>query len=158
MSQEQLSSTCHVSFLAAPDTDHKHKFSLAHFIHLPYLSDGLTFTSKPYDSRPIFTLRCSTAEWRFNTKSHLSQVMSPSRLSSKTSTPKRSSFEVLEPRRIELDRNLGTDPYQIHERLVRSSLTEDMDEFGKVGADGSYFQSQMHSDYDFSGEHCRLGP
>ena len=42
--------------------------------------------------------------------------------------------EDLEPRRTELDRNLGTD------------ITEDMDEFGKVGAEMSYFQSQMHSD------------
>ena len=58
------------------------------------------------------------------------------------------SPEDLEPRRIELDRNLGTDPYQIHERLVRSSLSEDMDELGKVGAEMSYLQSQMHSDYD----------
>ena len=57
------------------------------------------------------------------------------------------SPEDLEPRRIELDRNLGTDPYQIHERFVRSSLTEDMEEFRKVGADVSYFQSQMHSEY-----------
>ena len=45
----------HVSFLAAPDTDHKHKFSLTHFIHLSYLSDDLSFTNKPYDSRPIYT-------------------------------------------------------------------------------------------------------
>ena len=30
--------------------------------------------------------------------------------------------EELEPRRIELDRNIGADPYQVHERLVRSSL------------------------------------
>ena len=30
---KQLSSTCHVSFLAALDTDHKHKFS-----HVPHLS------------------------------------------------------------------------------------------------------------------------
>ena len=60
--------------------------------------------------------------------------------------------EDLEPRRIELDRNLGTDPYQIQERVTRSnfqnSITEDMDEFGKVGAEMSYIQSQMHSDYD----------
>ena len=56
--------------------------------------------------------------------------------------------EDLEPRRIELDRNLGTDPYQIHERFVRNSLTGDMDEFGKVGADVSCLQSQMHSEYD----------
>ena len=48
--------------------------------------------------------------------------------------------EDLEPRRIELDRNLGTDPYQTQERI--------MDEFGKVGVEMSYIQSQMHSDYD----------
>ena len=60
-------STCHVSFLAAPDTDHKHKFSLIHFIHFSYLSDSLTSTNKPYDSQPKNTLRCSTAEWRINT-------------------------------------------------------------------------------------------
>ena len=56
--------------------------------------------------------------------------------------------EDLEPRRIELDRNLGTDPYQIQERFMRNSITEDMDEFGKVGAETSYLQSRMHSDYD----------
>ena len=56
---KQLSSTCHVSFLAAPDTDQKHKFSLT---YLTYLSEGLTFTNKPTDPRPIYTLRCSTAE------------------------------------------------------------------------------------------------
>ena len=57
----------------------------------------------------------------------------------------------LEPRRNELDRNLGTDPYQIQERFMKSYLTEDMDEFGKVGAEVSYLQSQMHSDYDSAG-------
>ena len=31
---------------------------------------------------------------------------------------------------------------------MRSSITEDMDELGKVGAETSYLQSQMHSDYD----------
>ena len=41
------------------------------------------------------------------------------------------SPEDLEPRRIELDRNFGTDPHQIHERFVRSSLTDDMEEFRK---------------------------
>ena len=39
------------------------------------------------------------------------------------------SPEDLKPRRIELDRNLGTDPCQIHERFLRSSLTGDMEEF-----------------------------
>ena len=56
--------------------------------------------------------------------------------------------EDLEPRRIELDRNRGTDPYQLQERFMRNPLTEDMDEFGKVGAEMSYLQPQMHSDYD----------
>ena len=56
--------------------------------------------------------------------------------------------EDLEPRRIELQRNFWTDPYQIHEKFVRSSLTGDMKEFRKVGADMSYFQSQMHSEYN----------
>ena len=61
--------------------------------------------------------------------------------------------EDLEPRRIELDRNLGTDPYQIQERFVRENhqnlIAEDVVEgFGKVGAEKSYVQSQMHSDYD----------
>ena len=58
------------------------------------------------------------------------------------------SPEDLEPRRIELDRNFGTGPHQIHERFVRSSLTHDMEEFRKFGAGVSYFQSQMHSEYD----------
>ena len=71
-------------------------------------------------------------------KSHLSHVMSPSRFET----------EDLEPRKIELDRHLGTDPCQIQKRLVRNSITEDVDEFGKVGAETSYLQSQMHSDYD----------
>ena len=47
-----------------------------------------------------------------------------------------------EPRRIELDRNLGTDPYQIQEIFSRNNfqypITEDMDEFGKVGAEMSH--------------------
>ena len=38
---EQLSSTCHVSSFASPDTDHKHKFSL---VYLTCLSDDLSNT------------------------------------------------------------------------------------------------------------------
>ena len=62
---KQLSSMCHVSFLAAPDTDHKHKFSLNYFF---YLSDNLTNIHNTFGARSIFTLRSSTAEWRINTK------------------------------------------------------------------------------------------
>ena len=67
VSLKQVSSTCHVSSFAAPDTGHQHKFSLTHFIHLSCLSDGLTFAHTPYDSRPLYTLPCSTAERRINT-------------------------------------------------------------------------------------------
>ena len=67
VSLKQWSSTCHVSFLAAPDSDHTHKFFLTHLIYFSYLSDSLTSTNKIYDSRPIFTVRCSTAEWRITT-------------------------------------------------------------------------------------------
>ena len=66
VSLKQLSSTCHVSFLATPDTGHRHKFSLTHIIHFSCLSNGLSFTNKPFDSQPLDTLRCSTAEWRIN--------------------------------------------------------------------------------------------
>ena len=30
----------------------------------------------------------------------------------------------------------------------QNPIVEDMDEFGKVGAEMSYIQSQLHSDYD----------
>ena len=60
--ENSLSSTRHVSFLAAPDTDHQHKFSLA------YLSNPTVFlfyTPKPVVPRSIKTLRRFTAELRF---------------------------------------------------------------------------------------------
>ena len=42
--------------------------------------------------------------------------------------------EDLEPTRIELDRNLGTDRYQIQGIFLRAkSFAEDVDGFGKVG-------------------------
>ena len=60
--------------------------------------------------------------------------------------PKVIEPEDLEPRRIELDRNLGTDPYQILERILgdhyQNPVTEDMEEFGKVGAEMSYLVPQ----------------
>ena len=76
----------------------------------------------------------------------LLQVMSPKSYRPMSSTP--ISSGDLEPRRTELDRNLGTDPYRVHERLVRSSPAENMEEFRKVGADVFYFQTQMHSEYE----------
>ena len=59
--------------------------------------------------------------------------------------------EDFEPRRIELGRNLGTDPYlntgKIYEKLYHWRYGR----IWKNGAEMSYLQSQMHSDYD-SGE------
>ena len=60
--------------------------------------------------------------------------------------------EDLEPKRIELHRNLGTDPYQIQDRFMGSNyqnlIAEEKDEFEKVGAEMSCIQSLMHPDYD----------
>ena len=86
-------------------------------------------------------------------KSHLSQVTSPKSVETKLIIEAEANEpEDLEPRKIGIDRNLWTDPYQTQERFTRSNfpnpITEDMDEFGKVGAEMFYIQSQMHSDYD----------
>ena len=58
----------------------------------------------------------------------------------------------LEPQELSSTEDPGTDPYQIQERFARSNfpnpITEDMEEFRKVGADVSYFQSHMHSECD----------
>ena len=69
----------------------------------------------------------------------------------KTKFPFPTDFEA---RRIEIDRNLEVehqDPSQ--ERImgddVQNPITEDMDEFGKIGVKSlSYIQSQIHSDHD----------
>ena len=63
VSLKQSSSTCPVSFLAAPDTIHRHKFSLTCFT---CLSNDLSNPHKTFGTRWIFTLRCFTAEWRIN--------------------------------------------------------------------------------------------
>ena len=72
---KQLSSTCHVSSFAAPDTDHKHKFSIT---YLSDLSDVLSLTPKSSGARSKFTLRRSTTEWRINTNpiSHITLLHS----------------------------------------------------------------------------------
>ena len=90
-------------------------------------------------------------------KSHLSQVMSP-----KPSRPKRSSLKTSSPEELSFDRNLGTDPYQIQERFIgdiyQNTIAEDVEGFGKVGADMSYIQSQELSDNDSAESiDCRLG-
>ena len=94
--KKHLSSTCCVSFLAAPDTDtdHKHKFPLIHLIHL---SDNITNTQKTFGTRSIFTLRRFTAEWQINTNPHLSQV-----ISTNSSRPKRSSLNTSSQEKLSL--------------------------------------------------------
>ena len=147
VSLKQLSPTCHVSLLAAPGTDHKHKFSLTHFIHFSYFSTGLTLTNKPYDSQPIKS--CDVPRQSGGS----TQIPSLTGYDLKSVEFKNIDAEAIEledldPRRIDLQKNLGTDPYQIQARFMRNSITEDMDEFGKFGAKTSYLQSQTHSDYD----------
>ena len=137
MSLKQLSSTCRVSFLAAPATDHKHKFSLTHFIHFSHLSDGLTFAQTSPVNLEKYIPCDGPRQCGGSTGSE------PKTVELKDIDAKAIDPEDLEPRRIELDGNLGADPYQIHERFVRNSITEDMDEFEKIGADVSYLQLQM---------------
>ena len=49
---------------------------------------------------------------------------------------------------------LGTDPYQIPERILgddnQNPITEDTEETGKFDVDVPYVQSRIHSDYDSS--------
>ena len=63
-----------------------------------------------------------------------------------SSTPKRSILKTSGPEELSSIEILGQ--IRIKTTKVRSSLTGDLDEFGKVGADTSYLQSQMHSGYD----------
>ena len=60
--QNMLSPSRHVSFFAAPDTDHQHKLFLTNFSNLTVI---LSYTPKPVDSRSMYTLRRFTAELRF---------------------------------------------------------------------------------------------
>ena len=147
VSLKQLSSTCHVWFLAAPDTDYKHKFSLTLFLHISYLSDGLTLTNKYYESQPMYTLRWSTAGWRANTNpiSH--------RLWAQDGWVQRHRRRSDRSRRLRAQKNWAWKEFcdwsaSNPGKIMRSSLTEDMDEYGKVGADTSCLQLQMHSDCD----------
>ena len=78
VSTKQLSSTCHVSSFAALDTDHKHKISLTHF-HQLLLSFRRSLLVYP----AMFHGRVADQH-----KSHLSKVVSPSRLRRKPSRPK----------------------------------------------------------------------
>ena len=140
----QLSSTCHVSF------------------SLPHLTLS-TSTSSLSPTSPIFPT-VSPTRTRLLVHDEYLPCDVPRQSVGSTQIPSLTGYEPklieteavkpedLKPRKIDLDRNLGTDPYQIPERLMRSNfqnlITEDMDEFGKVGAEMSYVQSQMHSDFD----------
>ena len=63
-----------------------------------------------------------------------------------SSTPKISVLKTSNPEELSLTGIL--EQIRIKSTKVRSTLTGDLDGFGKVGADTSYPQSQMHSDYD----------
>ena len=56
------------------------------------------------------------------------------------------------PRRIELDRNIGTDPFEIPERILgddyQNPITEDTKETEQFGVNMPHVQSRIHSDYD----------
>ena len=118
------------------------------FIHFFYLSDGLTFTNKHCESQPTKKPCDGPRQSGGSTQIPSLTGYEPKSVEFKDIDTEAIEPEDLEPIKIELDRDLGTDPYQIQERFTRNSPTEDMDEFGKVGADTSYLRSQMHTDYD----------
>ena len=66
--------------------------------------------------------------------------MSPSRLRPTPSTPKRSSLRTSSPEELSLTGILGPIPIKDRKDLMRNFITEDMDEFGKVGAEVSDIQ------------------
>ena len=69
-------------------------------------------TPESFAARSVFTLRRFTAEWRINTNP----------ISHRLYEPKVIEPEDLELGRIELDRNLGTDPYQTQSPKIWMNL------------------------------------
>ena len=95
-----LSFTCHVSFLAALDTDHKHKFSLT---HLTYLSDSLTTHTRSLVLDPY--LPCDVPrQGGGSTQIPSLPGYEPKSIETKSIETEAIEPEDLEPRRIELDR------------------------------------------------------
>ena len=115
-------------------------------MYFSYLSDSLTFTHKPYGLLDPY-LPCDVPRQSGGSTQIPSLAgCEPKSVETKLIETEAIEPEDLEPRKIALDRNLGTDPYQLQERFIRNSITEDVDEFGKLGAEMSYLQSQMHPD------------
>ena len=129
-------STCHVS--------------PALVCFLSYLSNDFTDTHNTLEHDEHLGPDAATISDRVavSLRQSLLQDASPKIIGTNVIDSEAISPEDFEPRRIEFNRNLGTVPPQVHEGFLRSSLTGDMEEFRKVGADVSYFQSQMHSEYD----------
>ena len=99
VSLKKLSSTCHVSFLAAPDTVHLQKYSLT---HLSYLSNDLTDTHTRLLVHDEY-LPCDVPrQCGGSTQIPLSQVMSPT-----SSRPKQSILNTSSPEELSLTGILG---------------------------------------------------
>ena len=136
--KKQLSSTCHVSFLhltLTTSTSSLSPFSSTSPI-FPTVSPSQTSTVNLNPSLPCDGPRQSGG----STKIPFLTDYEPKSVEFKDVETEAIDPEDLEPRKTELDRDLGTDPYQIQESFVRNSLSEDMEEFAKVGADTSYLQ------------------
>ena len=149
---KQLSSTCHVSFFAAPDTDQKNKFSLT---YLTYLSDVLSLTPKSFGARSTVTLRRSTAEWRINTNpishKHNARIVVESLATIRVvsgrwvNTLKRRRFTVRYFERWHTDEDHHA-PVPLHS-LVKVVLTWAASEFG-AGANGDCGDAFLQTELD----------
>ena len=131
---KHLSSMCQVSFLAAPATDHQQVLS--------HLSSSLSLRHSPVLSYTIHIypamIHGAVAD---PLESHLPQVMSP----------KWSSPTTLSPEELKLTGFLGkiclNHKKELWEITIKT-LSQKMDDFGKVGVEMSNVKSRIHSDGD----------
>ena len=110
--------------------------------HLSPSFRRLLLTSNSFGARSQITLRKSTDRVTDQHKSHSLAGCEP---------------KIYRVRRPSAQKNWArqeswTDPYQTQERIMgnnyQNPISENMGEFGKVGVEMSYVQSQIHSDYD----------
>ena len=138
---------------AAPDTDHQHKFSLTHFIHFTYLSDSLTCThASPVALDPYFP--CDVPR-QSGGSAHVPSLTGyePKLVEFKAIETEAIELEDLEPRRNwtwreSWDGSVSNTGKSNEKQVPKSYHRRHGWMWQKVGAEMSYIQPQMHSDYD----------
>ena len=125
--------------------------------HLPHNTSTRSLSPTSTIFRPYFpSLSCSTSAPSGLDQDTLRDPRWSGRYT-KSASPTRDEPKLIqsddyELQGIELDRNIGTDAYQIPERILgddcQNLITEYTEETGKFGVDMPYVQSRIHTDYD----------